>query len=247
MIRQILHFSCQVWGARFYAINEIFWNQTYIWYHGLKVRWFSVVNTKCSVWMCFIHKFHNAGEFGYAEFGWCILIPWSLVIIQWSIIIDHWIERVSISINLSQNLASIMNEIKSKKDVFWHVFLDIFWLSFSPKTVPENVWSITYLAAEIASAAGMKVHTTDYDRSSISCSQPMIDHENPSQFLSLMITTCYVWMCFRHGFYDGRRGWMCRVWVGWCILIPWLLSATFGCVLDMDSMTAGEVGCAEFG
>ena len=41
-----------------------------------------------------------------------------------------------------------MIEMNSKKDVFWHVFLDVFWLSFLQKTVPENVWNITCLAAE---------------------------------------------------------------------------------------------------
>ena len=43
-----------------------------------------------------------------------------------------------------------MIEIYSKKDVFWHVFLDIFWLSFSPETVPEIVLNTTFLSAEIA-------------------------------------------------------------------------------------------------
>ena len=32
----------------------------------------------------------------------------------------------------------------------------------------------------------MKARTTDYDRSSISCTQPMIDHEIPSLFLSVL-------------------------------------------------------------
>ena len=73
-----------------------------------------------------------------------------LVIIQWSIIIDHRIERVSISINRSQSSASIIIEINSKKYMFWHISLDLFWPSFSPKTVPENVQNIAYLAVEIA-------------------------------------------------------------------------------------------------
>ena len=50
----------------------------------------------------------------------------------------------------SQNLASIIIEINSKKHMLWHVFLDIFWPRFLPKTVPENVQNITYLSAEMA-------------------------------------------------------------------------------------------------
>ena len=34
--------------------------------------------------------------------------------------------------------------------------------------------------------AGMKACATNYDRSSISCTQPMIDHEHPRRFLSLL-------------------------------------------------------------
>ena len=51
------------------------------------------------------------------------------------------------------------------------------------KNSTRNVRNITYLAAESA-AAGMKGCTTDYDRLSIGCTQPMIDHENRSRFLA---------------------------------------------------------------
>ena len=60
-------------------------------------------------------------------------------------------ERVSILINRSKNLESIIIEINSKKALLCYIFLDIFCLGFSPKTETENVQNITYLTVEISS------------------------------------------------------------------------------------------------
>ena len=51
---------------------------------------------------------------------------------------------------------------------------------------PKKLWWKLVLQA-----AGIKKRTTDYDRPSISCTQLMIDHENPSRFLSLVLTRSY--------------------------------------------------------
>ena len=100
--------------------------------------------------------------------------------------IDHRIERVSISINLSKILASIMIEINSKKDVFWHVFLDIFRVGFSPKTVPWNVRNITDLAAEIANKCCWDESARNRLWTIIDRLYPTkIHHGNPSRFLLL--------------------------------------------------------------
>ena len=70
-----------------------------------------------------------------------------------------------------------------------------FWISYlanpANKILRKTRFTCTYKVFMAESAAGIKACATDYDRSLIGCTEPIIDHENPSRFLSLLTCMSY--------------------------------------------------------